>query len=833
MAFNKSRIDMFLVLLENSYFLNPIYSSSAPVSSANGTSNQSRTIGLQSPAKRFTSIRTRCLEATAVLLGGLNNVRVAKLNITKLESLTEGVLKPGQYVKHHKFFLWCLEEALRMLNIQDRAEINYFITVYQSIVQYTEKIGNTPTYHNQDYISTFRPPVSLFFITLEKMLREIECSEYGIGLNLTLIQELKIIPIHMMISPKSWPLDSDRKYPPLTMVLQSMLKKDLIKEAYLLKKSHMKEKYVSLFEKFALIAATSKEYGLEILNVVMNTINEEASSLLSSPSKYGSGTNTSPRDDASENDRKNGIANLWKIVASAFKTNIDKYSEVNQSKVSSLGHDLQACKTVLLHPFLMFSDVTSKGIWSKWADLYRQINMLAALVVTYKTLELERFMCEEGNKLFKNLDPTQKKTSFVNYCQHLCQQMVSSIPYSTFQSHESTKAAELSIQEIKPIITLLVELCMSAKDGDPKCKRVYVTGYSSLCLQLTNLLANINNPKLVRPLMKQVAPALDVILSLYSSYGPGFEKQVKDMYDQALNQIKLRYDGPYNQEFLTEIKCFLKSALTHSNREIRSRGHQLWQSTFGNCTKEESIPAEIKDCLSNYSGLSIDSSISSSQAHDSSLQTKNITNNPILSFESIFDKTKQHNTAVKSPEKDSIMKGKEKPKTPTSATKWVKPHISNSSGQKSRGRKMFLEDESSQDFVKITSPKVKKRPLTDHQKDILTSRRDDIPALYSELSRDDSQIAPLPEQFQSQNLIGSDSSESQAVAGKQYKSLNDSSSPPVKLDNDGSSQDNDILPHDCSISIIAPKVTKKLTPVKDENQGTYYLNPNFEIVTLF
>ena len=91
-------------------------------------------MGLQSPAKRFVSIRARCLEATAILLGGLNNVRAARLTITNLECLTEGVLKPGQYVNHHKFFLWCAEEAFGMLNIRDRTEVNYFTTIIQSMI---------------------------------------------------------------------------------------------------------------------------------------------------------------------------------------------------------------------------------------------------------------------------------------------------------------------------------------------------------------------------------------------------------------------------------------------------------------------------------------------------------------------------------------------------------------------------------------------------------------------------------------------------------------------------------------------------------------------------
>ena len=112
-------------------------------------SNQHRLTGLQSPAKRFNSIRTRCLEATAILIGGLNNVRVTRLAISNLESVKEGVIKPPQYFKHHKFFLGCVEESFGMINVKDRTEVNYFKAMFQSIVHLTEKItkGNiNPSY---------------------------------------------------------------------------------------------------------------------------------------------------------------------------------------------------------------------------------------------------------------------------------------------------------------------------------------------------------------------------------------------------------------------------------------------------------------------------------------------------------------------------------------------------------------------------------------------------------------------------------------------------------------------------------------------------------------
>jgi hypothetical protein len=502
------------------------------------------------------SIRTRCLEATAILLGGLNNVRAARLNITNLECFAEGVLISNQYVNHHKFFLWCAEEALGMLNIHDRTEINYFTTIFQSIVRLMEKVINNPTYQTPDYIDKFRSCIGQFFLTVEKMICTLDKSEDGCTVALLILQELKRFPVHFMTSTKSWPRENSKIYPPATTILKLMLKKDFILTTYLIKNSTLKDKYLSVFEKLISTAASSKENGLAALNVVLNTIKEETSNMLS-PSKNISQTNSN--NPGSDIDRKNAIAHLWKIVAAAFKNYIDKYSEVNQSKTASLDHDLTACKNVLLHPFQMFPDITAKVVWNKWTDLYRQINMLAALVVTYKSLELERYLSQEGIKLIIKPSPTMPTNSFVNFCQHLSQQMVSSIPYPTFQGHDKI-TAESSIQDITPVIGLLVELCKKAESLDLKDRRSSLTGCSSLCLQLTNLLANISNTGMIRPLIKQVVPALVVFLNQYSNYNHGFEKQIKDVYEQALNQIQARYDGHFSKDFLAEIKLFLTCA---------------------------------------------------------------------------------------------------------------------------------------------------------------------------------------------------------------------------------------------------------------------------------
>ena len=81
-----------------------------------------------------------------------------------------------------------------------------------------------------------------------------------------------------------------------------------------------------------------------------------------------------------------------------------------------------------------------------------------------------------------------------------------------------------------------------------------------------------------------------------------------------------------------------------------------------------------------------------------------------------------------------------------------KPGNSSNSASKPKP-KVSLEDQNSQDFVPITnSGRKKKRVLTEHQKDKMTSRPQNIPALYSEVSREDSMaMMAIPAEFDSQS----------------------------------------------------------------------------------
>ena len=111
----------------------------------------------------------------------------------------------------------------------------------------------------------------------------------------------------------------------------------------------------------------------------------------------------------------------------------------------------------------------------------------------------------------------------------------------------------------------------------------------------------------------------------------------------------------------------------------------------------------------------------SSQGFDTAPLPSSTQQQPVApSFGSFLNKT---------PTKDSAS-----PAKPSSASKKGKDSPWQTFKKPSSAVKKSLEDESSKDFVPITNNK-KRRVLTEHQKDVMRSRRDDIPALYSELSR--------------------------------------------------------------------------------------------------
>ena len=87
----------------------------------------------QSPAKKYSSLRKKCVEATAILFCGLNAVKASYLDISKLQEgcLNQGLLKPQHFIGKIiliKFSNLYILESIQDLNFQFGPSINYVVS---------------------------------------------------------------------------------------------------------------------------------------------------------------------------------------------------------------------------------------------------------------------------------------------------------------------------------------------------------------------------------------------------------------------------------------------------------------------------------------------------------------------------------------------------------------------------------------------------------------------------------------------------------------------------------------------------------------------------------
>jgi len=161
----------------------------------------------------------------------------------------------------------------------------------------------------------------------------------------------------------------------------------------------------------------------------------------------------------------------------------------------------------------------------------------------------------------------------------------------------------------------------------------------------------------------------------------------------------------------------------------------MWSVTFSSIPKEK-LPEKISKVLKKSSSPGIRAQVSSGSevsfpGSSSDSLTQQMTAEPAITV----GLQKSSEPVVEKPKAAVTMK------PPAAKPKQARKSLS-----------LRLEDEDSALFVPIKSTPKSKRLLTDHQKEVMTARHDDIPALYSELSRDDS-IINLPPQFASQDSM--------------------------------------------------------------------------------
>ncbi|KAG2458893.1 RIF1 protein, partial [Polypterus senegalus] len=202
------------------------------------------------------------------------------------------------------------------------------------------------------------------------------------------------------------------------------------------------------------------------------------------------------------------------------------------------------------------------------------------------------------------------------------------------------------------------------------------------------------------------------------------EKLLSDIF----SCLQSKFTAAYDNELLEKMAPVLKVTFLHKNKQIQSQTAQFWNSTFAK-TASLRYPEELKAVLNQvrqkipiilpgFEAVEMADSLSgplSDTCDDSQLDIK-------ISGVELKSTGKRESLLTKAEEI------KEKS---ASHSKAVSVKLDFGS-MKSPRKNLLLDEEKSVDFVFIP-PEQKKRTLTEHQKEVLRTKRVDIPAMYNNL----------------------------------------------------------------------------------------------------
>ena len=717
-----------------------------------------------SPVKKYDSIRSQFLEATAVLFCGLNEIKVERVDITKVtKSLAHGLFDPSNLVIHQASLFKCLTQIEDCVHHNNKTDVEHFKAILKRLTALIGELSKLPDFHSK---KDSHELVSRYLSFSNTLLESAVSKKEVVPVAVFMLAQLAKLPKDLLAS-------SFKDFEPSKG--QSVARTFAVKifEDWCLdyvfdnsKSPIKKEQHLDYFGKFVQAFCSVRWKGLVDLDEIIAVINQKTK-------------NGEPLC--------NELPNYWKIMAEAYTTYVNNFDNPSQEP-SKVLINLNCSRFLLKFPIDKCLNGPAK-MWKMWEDVHEKFNEKAPLLLRYNTLEMEDFLADVVLKKLEELENSKKSlesSHFSNLSIHVCSAMVNQMPLQNL-SQESPSLAKYNNQnklsKIVQVLTKLIETMPKFKDKKAA---------NSLANQLAFVISQTTNSKIFAAMLKQLSPAIATLLSLYSNIDTKFEASVKKIHEMFVTKIQSRIEGAYDLELLDNLKPFLLESLGHKKREIKTKTHQMWLLTFGVSIEASKIPNDLKDLIKVQSETSLSHSNSTEGlTPESSFAIP-------LSFGSIFSK------------KDAENKTKSSPKS--------------SAKSNAAKAKMSIDEENSQDFVKIQSPSNKKRVLTEHQKDIMRQRRDDIPALYSEISRDDSvSIANIPTMFEStQNSLVDESTPTLNGNDKPEEEAMDTSDDPTPQVPDGQALENTISSQDADSETISPSKSKrkgrkpaKVTDVKE------------------
>ncbi|NXP66339.1 RIF1 protein, partial [Chloropsis cyanopogon] len=450
---------------------------------------------------------------------------------------------------------------------------------------------------------------------------------------------------------------------------------------------------------------------------------------------------------------KEHLWRMWSIVVNPLTEWINQNNEVNQG--DALEHNFSAVYSALLLPVSHifptqgFPQATLRSLLRSWSDLYRAFARCAALVATAE----ENLCCEElCAKIISGLEgETPVVFSMLEGLTHLVSVMVDCInfaPYGTkFQPKNRSpqtptdwaKKKKEPLGKLSSLFKLLLMLLSSFHEfssGDTQAESLLALG-PSLLAALHSILSHISLPSLLgttlaffaKPLAEFFEKTkLPEVPKVYSNLNNKLEKLLAEI----LQCLQCHCPGSCDSELLQQLSPVLCLAFQHRSKQIRQQSAQLWNCTFAKASSL-SYPEELKSVLSQAKKkipLLLPGFESIEMSEECSGPFSDLMENSQLDakISGMEVKVGQKRDSILAQTSQPKNDGKDKPSNVQATPAKLKLEFSSPKTTS----ETLLEEEKSVDFVFIP-PETKPRILTEHQKEVLRSKRADIPAMYNNL----------------------------------------------------------------------------------------------------
>ncbi|XP_039183767.1 telomere-associated protein RIF1-like [Crotalus tigris] len=501
------------------------------------------------------------------------------------------------------------------------------------------------------------------------------------------------------------------------------------------------------------------EYGVQSQRFFLNyeSLVECALSGPTSPLSFTESVLTIMSQSAMYLENKNYLWRMWSIIVNPLIEWIKQTNDVNQG--DALEHNFNAIYSALLLPVNCifsseFPQSTAKILLRSWSELYKAFARCALLVPTAE----DNVCCDDlCAKIISGLDDeAHLNQSMLDALSCITAVMVECINFAPYDKKyqpanrspqtpmDWAKKKKDPLGKLSSLIKLLIILTNSLQrlaSEQSGFEELAPVGFEIVGV-LQNIIGHISLPSVIRAVFGFIAKPLAALYEKITSANPsrmsyGLDSKCEKLLADSLTCVQSNYTGSFNSELLEELCPLLTIMFLNKNKQISSHAAQFWNATFGKAVTL-TYPEELKSVLYKAKQKFIlllpvfesceimeGSSTAYSDYTENSQWDANIsgmTVNPNGKRDSFLSQ-------INEPEKENI--------NVHIAPKKIKLEFS---GSKSKPKNIPLEEENTMDFVFIPL-EAKERVLTEHQKEVLRTKRDDIPVMYNNL--DTSQDAVL------------------------------------------------------------------------------------------